>query len=226
MDDRLEPRSPPAVRIFRRTAPVSVLGPGERAVIWVQGCRLACRGCIVPESWDARGGASVPVSDLAGWVLAQPGIEGITLSGGEPMDQAAGLAALIDVVRRGADLGVVLFTGYTHERLESGGSGEQKALLERTDLLIDGPYIEPLHADLLWRGSSNQRLLPLTTRYRRLVTSLPPESDRSAGLQFEVDERGVMGYAGVPAVPRFDPEFRRRMREHGVALQTREEVPP
>jgi anaerobic ribonucleoside-triphosphate reductase activating protein len=81
------------------------------------------------------------------------------------MEQAQALIQLIDSVRTSSDLGVVCYTGYSWEYIRDRGTDEQKDFLTRIDLLIDGPYVQSLHAPLLWRGSSNQRLLPLSNRY-------------------------------------------------------------
>ena len=207
------------LRIFRREAPVRVLGPGARAVVWVQGCSFRCKNCIVPESWNPTGGEVIPVPALADWVLAQPDIEGLTLSGGEPMEQAEPLCRLVDLVRSRADVGIVCFTGYTLEHLRHRASPDQIALLDRVDLLVDGTYVERRHADLLWRGSSNQRLLPLTPRYRTLLESVGPEEDRSAGIEVVLDAVGALAFSGVPKQPGFRAEFERRLMGHGVLLR-------
>lgn len=189
MSPKSRPRSASSaaeLRLFRREPACGVLGPGTRAVLWVQGCPLACPGCVVPEAWP-RGGRATPVEEVAAWLLPLP-VEGLTLTGGEPLEQDAALARLIDLVRAERDLGVVLYTGYRYEELRS-------PLLERVDLLIDGPYRRELHGDLLWRGSSNQRLLPLTPRYR---LDLP---DRGAGLEFRFGADGRFTFAGVPPWP-------------------------
>lgn len=181
------------LRLFRREAACRVLGPGTRAVLWVQGCSLGCPGCLVPDSWPAEG-ESLPVDEVAAWILRCAGIEGITLSGGEPMQQAGALASLIDRVRGRRDLGVMCYTGY---RLEQLRGASQRALLERIDLLVDGPYEAARHADLRWRASSNQRLIALTDRYRAALD----EADRSAGLEFSFNARGQFTFAGVPPWP-------------------------
>jgi anaerobic ribonucleoside-triphosphate reductase activating protein len=206
------------VRIFRREAQVTVLGPGRRAVVWVQGCPFACKGCIVPESWDFRGGTEIAVPDLADWILSQPDLEGVTFSGGEPMAQAGALTALVDLLRSRADVGIVCYTGYALENLRRQGTREQLALLARTDLLIDGVYSEREHGDLRWRGSANQRLLPLTDRYRADVETIAAGADRSAGLEFFVGERGAFGFAGVPPQAGFRAEFEARMMALGIKV--------
>ena len=197
-DTRL--KMPPAkkhLRIFRREAPVHVLGPGARAVIWVRGCPHACAGCIAPEGWGEAGGEQVAVDQLAHWVLAQDNIEGITLSGGEPFSQATVLHELIRLVQVECDLGVVCYTGYTYATLQAGLQPGWQDLLAAVDLLIDGPYIESQHANLLWRGSSNQRLIPLTARYQEAVGQLAADSDVGAGLELSVGPDGL-NFTGIP----------------------------
>lgn len=208
---------PATLRIFRKQAPVQVLGPSKRAVIWVQGCPFTCGGCIVPESWDARGGEAVDVAVLSDWVLSQPDLEGITLSGGEPMLQAGALVALIDRLRTQADLGVVCYTGYTWETLQQQGNTDQLALLDRLDLLIDGRFQAAEQADLLWRGSRNQRLLALSDRYRPLLPQ-EPEADRSAGLEFGMDAAGTLFFSGVPPQADFRQRFEAGLRQRGILL--------
>jgi len=207
------------VRIFDRRSPVAVLGPYQRAVVWVQGCGFACRGCIVPESWDREGGEVISVEALAAWILAQPGIEGITLSGGEPLLQAAALGAVIAQVRQVRDLGVMCYTGDRYERLRAQGTAAQRALLAQVDLLVDGPYQEAEHDDLLWRGSRNQRLVLLTERYRAVVTGLLAQGDASAGMEFYTTLAGELAFTGVPAQAGFRPAFEARLRDRGIQFQ-------
>ncbi|MCW3095661.1 MAG: hypothetical protein JWL77_1279 [Chthonomonadaceae bacterium] len=211
------------LRIFRREAPVTVLGPGRRAVIWVQGCPFACRNCIVPESWDADGGEEVAVAELVDWALAQPDIEGLTLSGGEPMVQATALTHLIRQVTAQRDLSVVCYTGHTYEHLREHGTSDQQQFLQQIDLLIDGVYLEQRHADLLWRGSANQRLICLSERYRGFVSTRTTEADHSAGIEFFMNAQGAVAFAGVPKQPGFREEFARRMAQFGIALDIENE---
>lgn len=223
MDQRAISNSPfpiphKTLRLFARQSPTRVLGPGQRAVIWVQGCKFACPNCIVPESWDESAGELVPVTEIANWILAQSGIEGITISGGEPLLQAEALADLIDLVKSRVDLGVVCYTGFRWEHLLQQGTPKQKDLLQRVDLLIDGVYMEGQHGDLLWRGSTNQRLLPLSDRYGDLVEQKLAAEERSAGLEFFLEATGEIQFVGVPKQPRFRQEFQRRISKRGVTF--------
>lgn len=140
-------------------------GPGLRFCIWVQGCSRRCPGCFNPETWAYEGGKEYPVEALLQWILTTPDIEGITLLGGEPMEQAEELALLAKAVRL-AGLSVLCFTGYTLEEIQNAGNADMHALLVQTDLVIDGPYVKE-QRDLRrpWVGSSNQRYHFLTERY-------------------------------------------------------------
>lgn len=193
------------LRLFRRESACRVLGPDVRAVLWVQGCTLRCAGCLASRAWDATGAETADVRELADWLLALEGVEGVTLSGGEPMQQAAACAYLLELVRSRRDLGVVCYTGY---RLESLRTVTQRALLNHVDLLIDGPYEARLHEDLLWRASSNQRLLPLTDRYKHALPR-SAEEDRSVGLELVFSPDGRFAFAGVPPWP----DYARRLRD-------------
>jgi len=145
---------------------VTMLGPGLRTVLWVQGCPFHCPGCIAPNwipfntSW-----LNFSAQDLAEILLANPQVSGLTFSGGEPFAQAEGLAALVKFVRRRREVDVICFTGYRFESLlnhpPDRGCFE---LLEQLDLLIDGPYIESKNDGKGLRGSNNQRFIHLTNR--------------------------------------------------------------
>lgn len=143
-------------------------GPGRRFALWVQGCGVRCPGCCNPDMFDARGGRELSVTDLVNQVnrARTGGIEGITLLGGEPMDQALGLATFAEAVQK-LGVGVMLFTGYRLEQLKKSLKPGVRALLSSTDLLVDGPYVEAQRSHRRrFIGSDNQRLLFLTERYR------------------------------------------------------------
>lgn len=198
--------------ISRTADRTAVLGPGLRAVIWVRGCPLRCAGCVAPEDLPFTGGTTRTVADLARWLGDLPAeITGVTFSGGEPMAQAAGLGALVDRIRADRDWSVMSFTGYTVEHLRRHGDAAQRDLLRRLDILVDGPYQQERHADLLWRGSANQRLLYLTDRHR------PPAQDRSAGIELQVTGEDLR-WIGVPPVAGFRGAFEAEMRSRGVPL--------
>jgi anaerobic ribonucleoside-triphosphate reductase activating protein len=82
---------------------------------------------------------------------------GVTFSGGDPMYQAAGFAELARQIHRRTQKDIWCYTGFTFESLIHQ---DQRELLAEVDVLVDGPFIQSLHdSDLLFRGSSNQRLI-------------------------------------------------------------------
>ncbi len=138
-------------------------GPGKRFCIWVQGCMKNCPGCFNPETHALDKGYSVDVNDLYKQLLGTEGIEGISISGGEPMLQAAALCHFLEMVRRSTPLSVVMFSGWTTG--EINGNPEAKRLKGLVDILISGPYIKELSIDRPLQSSSNQEVEFLTNRY-------------------------------------------------------------
>jgi anaerobic ribonucleoside-triphosphate reductase activating protein len=136
-------------------------GPGLRCAAFAQGCPHACPGCHNPQTWSYDGGYLARTDDIIRRMRGNPLLRGITLTGGEPFEQAEAAACLARAARAcGYD--VVAFSGYTFEQLltKSASDPAVKALLEQTDLLIDGRFIiERRSHDLPFRGSANQRLI-------------------------------------------------------------------
>ena len=142
---------------------VSGLGPGHRTVIWVAGCSLRCPGCVAPELLAKRD-RDLPIEAAAELILGDPGWNGrLTISGGEPFEQAAALAALVRRLRKARDCEVLVYSGRRIEELRSLGA-EASDLLGEIDMLIDGPFVWDAPNDRLWRGSDNQRFHALTPR--------------------------------------------------------------
>jgi len=138
-------------------------GPGVRLALFVQGCSHRCPGCHNPETHDPHGGSDVNLDQLIGLVTRCTGIEGVTISGGEPFEQATATAALaVKIVHQGLDL--VIYSGYTFEELLAKRSNDRnvRTLLDAGRLLVDGPFIlDEQDLTLPYRGSRNQRLIDL-----------------------------------------------------------------
>lgn len=205
------------LRLARRSNRCTVLGPGVRAVLWVQGCPLRCPGCVAPETLPFEGGQVVPISRLADEIIAMNEIEGLTFSGGEPMAQAAALTELVDAVRTRRDLSVVCYSGFPLDFLRSKGTPPQHELIKRADILIDGPYLRERHTDLRWRGSENQKVHFLTARYRHLA---PAAEERGTWIEFELDEQETLHWIGIPP-PGFRAAFELQMDRIGVPMNVR-----
>lgn len=147
-------------------------GPGQRFALWVQGCTIRCAGCFNPHLWGARGGTTKSVEALVHQAV-DADVEGVTLLGGEPFEQAPALSLFAAGVREHG-LSVMTFTGYDRERLEGADApAGARDLLNATDLLVDGLY-DSARPDLTrpWVGSTNQRFHFLTPRYRHLEERL------------------------------------------------------
>ncbi len=140
-----------------------VLGPYARYCLWVSGCNRNCEGCISPESHDMYKGRKYSIHSLA-WQMIPCDVEGITISGGEPFLQAQALCELITAVKQHRDIGVIIYTGYLYEQLADLPYGKELSGL--CDLIIDGPYVKELDDGKALRGSSNQRVIAVTDRYK------------------------------------------------------------
>ena len=149
------------MRIANLVSDSIVDGPGLRFTVFTQGCPHHCPGCHNPDTHDPAGGQEIAVEELAGRLFANPLTDGLTLSGGEPFDQAAECAALARLARE-KGLNVWTYTGYTWEILTAAGQPDWDALLAETDVLVDGPFVAAQKSyDALFRGSTNQRLIDM-----------------------------------------------------------------
>ena len=133
-------------------------GPGLRFVIFTQGCPHHCPGCHNPETWEFGCGTRVTEGQVLSEVLRNPLCRGVTFSGGEPFAQAEGFASLA-VLLKEKGYEVASYSGYTFEQLLNG-TPAQRSLLEKIDVLIDGPFVQAEKSlELSFRGSKNQRIL-------------------------------------------------------------------
>ncbi len=156
--------------------PVCSLGPGHRVAIWVSGCNKRCEGCISPELQNPISGKFIKVNTLLTRLLTvNSKIEGITISGGEPLEQKESLAELLNNLRVARpDWNVLLYSGYTMNDIKDmGGSGHR--LLSLIDILIDGPFDKNIRSRHPLLGSGNQKIHYL--------------SDNGLGLKPLIDEK-------------------------------------
>lgn len=153
--------------IGRVLSPVHSLGPGERVCLWTQGCSKKCDGCISPDL-QPHHGSTIPNAILAQLLahLAEKGsCSGLTISGGDPFEQADDLLAILQLTRATFS-DILVYTGFTIEEIQNGCSGASGiACLNYIDVLIDGRYQKHLNTpDCILRGSSNQRIHYLNTK--------------------------------------------------------------
>lgn len=214
MEHRAPAAGPAEVALARILAPVTTLGPGRRLGIWTQGCRLACPGCASHDTWDPTGGRIVPSADLAyviDTLLTSESLDGITLTGGEPTDQAAALVEVLSQLLPRPD--VLLFTGRTY----AAAHALAPELLRLATCVVAGPYRAEVPPDEALRrltASGNQSLHfadeAAEQRYRSWATA--PGAD----LQVLADDRDLF-LVGLPRAGDLDT-FRKRLEQRGVTL--------
>jgi anaerobic ribonucleoside-triphosphate reductase activating protein len=186
------------LRVGARLWPTAAEGPGERYALWLQGCSLRCPGCCNPHLFDPAGGESVDVDSLLREVMGAPAeIEGVSILGGEPFDQAQALLPFVRGVRE-LELGVIVFTGLSLSELQERTDPAVRGVLSATDLLIDGRFDATYpETRRRWVGSANQRFHYLTGRYS-------PDIERGANgrheqrLEVRIDPAGRVQLNGWP----------------------------
>lgn len=133
-------------------------GPGLRLAVFTQGCPHHCPGCHNSQALDFDGGNLMDTAFLLEKIKANPLLDGVTFSGGEPFVQPLPLLELGRAVKE-LGLNLWIYTGYTWEELAALGAAVQQ-LLALADVLVDGPYLATERSlDLKFRGSKNQRIL-------------------------------------------------------------------
>ena len=138
-------------------------GDGLRVTCWVSGCSIRCFNCYNPQTWDFNSG--IPFTDDTMqeilYDLSKPYIKGLTLSGGHPLD-TQNAPKVLEIVKRVKmvfpNKDIWIYTGYVWEDIIKDDT--LKEILKRTDVLVDGAYIDELRdITLPFRGSSNQRII-------------------------------------------------------------------
>ncbi len=157
------------LRLFGEIKESITDGPGLRYAIFTQGCPHYCEGCHNPESHSFTEGYLVSEADVIASFKANPLLDGITISGGEPFMQALELAQVAQAAKE-SQLSVILYSGYTFEEILA--QAEDKPgyieLLSQADILIDGKFeVEKKSLDLRFRGSSNQRAVDVAASLAR-----------------------------------------------------------
>lgn len=161
------------IRLYGLVTDSIVDGPGYRTSIFTQGCPHHCPGCHNPESHAPDGGTVWTLDDVEKKFSDNPLLNGITLSGGEPFLQPAACAELARRAHQ-KGLNVWTYTGYLYEKLLEMAKTDAAvgALLDATDVLVDGPFLLAERSlELEFCGSRNQRLIDVPkTRAAGTVT--------------------------------------------------------
>lgn len=159
------------IRIAGIVSESIVDGPGIRLTVFTQGCPHNCPGCQNPDTHSFEGGYIESISEIKKMLQSNPMLDGLTLSGGEPFCQPEGCKELADFANW-LGLNVWAYTGFIFEEIVQ--DPEKKKLLQSIDVLVDGKFIEAQKdEDLIFRGSSNQRIIrvPMSLAEGRIVLS-------------------------------------------------------
>ena len=136
-------------------------GLGFRFTVFTQGCPHHCPGCHNPKTHDFEGGKLADTQEIIEKFRKNELLDGITLSGGEPLCQSEACRVLAQAAHE-SGLNVWCYTGYTFEELMEGFEAhpEWAALLQEVDVLVDGRFILAQRTlEARFRGSKNQRLI-------------------------------------------------------------------
>ena len=148
-------------------------GDGLRVVLWVSGCSHCCKGCQNPITWDVNGGvvfdesAKQEIFDQ----LDKPYISGITFSGGDPLHSANRMdvrTLMAEIKEKYPNKTIWLYTGDVWENVM------HYPMMRYVDVLVDGEFmIEKRDIKLMWKGSSNQRVIDVQKSLRQTDPSVP-----------------------------------------------------
>lgn len=183
------------IRLSRIHFPVTTLGPGRRVAIWFQGCSIRCPGCVSVDTWNESAGTTGigAVLDALGSHAAQS--DGLTVSGGEPLDQPEALAIILRHWRSISRRAVLLFTGYEMADVRDWFV----AYPDLVDAVMAGRFDARSPQTLALRGSDNQRLHVLSPIGEEFATYDRPADVRDRRLDVAFDEDGHAWFAGIPA---------------------------
>lgn len=136
-------------------------GPGKRVLLFLQGCSIHCEGCVNRHLWDFGKGKNATSQEILAF-CRENHVDGITLHGGEPLDQAEGLYQIVKTLKD-EQFTVILFTGYTKKEL----SISQKRIWNLSDIVVCGRFdLKKRNEYLQFRGSTNQRVIRRNGRYK------------------------------------------------------------
>lgn len=142
-------------------------GPGLRTSIYCAGCLHHCPGCHNPQSWDMAGGHEATVDELFE-IIRSDEFSNVTFTGGDPLYQVEGFTELARRIKEETGKTIWCYTGFTYEEILSDSRLSQ--ILPFIDVLVDGPFIqEKRDTELLFRGSSNQRIIYLNGKEEDII---------------------------------------------------------
>lgn len=183
------------MNIERMFYPVTVLGPGKRLGIWTRGCSRGCPGCMSEDLQEKDPACEIPLGAIvaaADEIFNIYSPDGITVSGGEPLEQPEELGQLLRHFSRHTK-DILLYTGYTWDEIRA--SSELKEAAAHAGVLVTGPYADDRNDGRALRGSSNQQII---FQVPELEEKYLPEIEKGRSIQFGQSGRrlfmiGILG---------------------------------
>ena len=172
-----------------------IYGPGCRYVIWTQGCSIRCEGCWNNEMWSFESNIILSILQIFEEINAEKEfIEGVTILGGEPLDQYTETLKLLKLCKN-VKLTTMLFTGYEIHEINNKNMSE---ILDYCDILITGRYnLAKRTINHQWIGSTNQEIHFLTENYKNY------EVKNANYVEINIEENGRMTALGFPEINKF-----------------------
>ncbi len=180
------------MRVYNYVSSTQALGPYNRFALWVAGCPFRCNHCMTPDAQPLDSGYEIDELELSRTINVTQDIEGITISGGEPFLQPKAISKMLENITN--DLGVIVYTGFTMDKLLAKNCKDTTELLNKIDILIDGLYIDELNdGTQSLRGSSNQNIYQLTNRYDNVFDDYYHSNKRKIEIHLKKENIMVVG---------------------------------
>ncbi|MFN3478629.1 MAG: 4Fe-4S single cluster domain-containing protein [bacterium] len=173
--------------------PIYNLGPGERVGLWLQGCSIQCKNCISKHTWYTSKKHEVKIETLAEKINSFK-TDKITISGGEPLDQAQNLILLLQKIKPTKN-DILLYTGYTLKNFIKKNPELWKEIKKLVDVIIDGPFIWGKETNLIWKGSENQKMYILNKNLLPIYKEYKQQTKKSLQI---VENDGEFFLVGIP----------------------------
>jgi len=166
-------------------------GPGERFVIWTQGCSIRCPCCFNVETHAFNKGEQIKTSNLVNLIKNKLYIEGVTISGGEPFDQKEELLLLVKEIRSNTSLSIIVYSGYEYNYLIKDTLNRN--IIANIDVLIDGRFEKDKKSNKNYKGSINQQLFFISNRYTKT------DFENLNIIEFDFTSEGIINIIGFPS---------------------------
>ena len=165
-----------------------VNGPGKRFGLWVQGCNLNCPNCFNPETHSFDSGSIYQIDEIFQMIISVKGIEGVSISGGEPFLQSNALLGLVTMIKKKTNLSILIFSGFNLEELKKDKTS--KKILKLTDILIAGRYDQNCKINNSLLSSTNQVIHFFSNRYS--INDI-----HSSDMEVIIDKQGNLILSGI-----------------------------